>query len=88
VNLLWTARGWSDYLFWQTSDRDILTKINTLIDDTMRHPFQGLGKPEPLRGEYSGWSSRRVTGEHRLIYRVTGSGGAQRIEIVACRYHY
>lgn len=88
MNLLWTPRGWSDYLFWQTSDRVVLGKINTLIEDCTRHPFQGLGKPEPLRGEYAGWWSRRITGEHRLIYRVIGSGDAQRLEIVACRYHY
>jgi toxin YoeB len=88
VNLLWTPRGWSDYLFWQANDSAVLGKINTLIEDCSRHPFQGLGKPEPLRGEYAGWWSRRVTGEHRLIYRVIGSGDAQRLEIVACRYHY
>lgn len=88
MNLLWTPRGWSDYLFWLANDRVVLMKINSLIEDSMRHPFQGLGKPEPLRGEYAGWWSRRINGEHRLVYRVTGTGNAQRLEIVACRYHY
>lgn len=59
-----------------------------LIEDTRRQPFTGLGKPEPLRGQYKGYWSRRITGEHRLIYRVSGAGEAQALEIIACRFHY
>jgi toxin YoeB len=71
------------------SDPAMLERINRLIDDARRTPFTGLGKPEPLRRELAGFWSRRITSEHRLIYRVAGSPGAdQRIEIAACRYHY
>jgi toxin YoeB len=88
VKLLWTERGWSDYPFWQSVDLKMLARINELLKDMQRGPFQGIGKPEPLRGEMSGWWSRRITQEHRLIYRVSGSGDAQAIEIAACRFHY
>jgi toxin YoeB len=88
VKLLWTERGWSDYPFWQSVDLKMLARINELLKDVQRGPFQGIGKPEPLRGEMSGWWSRRITQEHRLIYRVSGSGDAQAIEIAACRFHY
>ena len=88
MKLLWTAHGWEDYLFWQATDRAVLDKLNALIDDVQRHPFQGLGKPEPLRGALAGWWSRRITSDHRLVYRAVGSGDDQRIEIAACRYHY
>ncbi|MCX2564793.1 Txe/YoeB family addiction module toxin [Acetobacter thailandicus] len=81
--------GWEDYLSWLQSDTAVLEKINALIEDVRRHPFQGLGKPEPLKGQLSGWWSRRITGEHRLVYRVQGrSGDDQRVEIVQCRFHY
>ena len=88
MKLLWTERGWSDYPFWQSVDLKMLARINELLKDMQRGPFQGIGKPEPLRGEMSGWWSRRITQEHRLIYRVSGSGDAQAIEIAACRFHY
>jgi len=88
VKLLWTAAAWEDYLFWQTNDPGALEKVNGLLKDIRRSPFRGLGKPEPLRGVLAGWWSRRITGEHRLVYRVAGAGTDQRIEIVACRYHY
>jgi toxin YoeB len=88
VKLLWFDPAWQDFLYWLDHDVASANKIRALVNDAMRHPFQGLGKPEPLRGEYAGWWSRRITGEHRLIYRVIGSGDTQRIEIVACRYHY
>ncbi|GLS32698.1 toxin YoeB [Mesorhizobium albiziae] len=88
MKLLWTERGWSDYTFWQSVDLKMLARINELLKDMQRGPFQGIGKPEPLRGEMSGWWSRRITQEHRLIYRVSGSGDAQAIEIAACRFHY
>lgn len=66
----------------------MLDKINILIRECMRTPFSGTGKPEPLKGELQGFWSRRITGEHRLVYRVTGSGDAQELQIAACRYHY
>jgi toxin YoeB len=88
MKILWTEDGWQDYLFWQNSDPKILVAINTLITDIKRDPFKGLGKPEPLKHALHGWWSRRITGEHRLVYRVSSKGEHQRIEIVQCRYHY
>jgi toxin YoeB len=88
VNLLFTPDGWADYQHWIEADRQTLHRLNELIRDTQRSPFRGLGKPEPLKGDLAGWWSRRITGEHRLVYRVTGRDADQRIEIVACRYHY
>jgi toxin YoeB len=66
----------------------MLAKINELIRDVRRSPFKGLGKPEPLKGELAGWWSRRITREHRLVYRAAGTGEDQRIEIASCRLHY
>ena len=88
MKLLWTAEAWDDYLRWQETDRDVLRRINELLKDTRRSPFRGIGKPEPLKGDLSGWWSRRITGDHRLVYRVSGSGASQHLEIAACRYHY
>ena len=76
--------GWDDYLYWQEHDRKLLAKINTLIKECSRTPFTGTGKPEPLRGEFSGWWSRRINEVHRLIYRKTEDG----LLIAQCRYHY
>ncbi|CAI2935833.1 Txe/YoeB family addiction module toxin [Aminobacter niigataensis] len=88
MKVLWTAKGREDYLYWQETDAKILVRINELIRDTRRSPFAGIGKPEPLRNEMSGWWSRRVNHEHRLVYRVIGTGENQALEIVACRFHY
>ncbi|HYF06619.1 MAG TPA: Txe/YoeB family addiction module toxin [Acetobacteraceae bacterium] len=88
MKLLWTERGWQDYLDWQSTDPAMLEKIHALIRDTRRNPFQGLGKPEPLRNQLAGWWSRRISAEHRLLYRVVGKGEEQCLEIAACRYHY
>ena len=88
MKLLWTEAARADYLYWQESDANTLRRINELLKDARRNPFTGIGKPEPLKGNLVGWWSRRITGEHRLVYRVTGKAGAQQIEIVACRYHY
>jgi toxin YoeB len=87
VRVTFTPRGWADYLYWQ-QDPDLLTRLNTLIRECQRAPFVGIGKPEPLKGEHSGWWSRRITVEHRLVYRVTGKQGEQQLEIAQCRYHY
>jgi toxin YoeB len=88
MKLLWTGPAWEDYLYWQATDPRVLRTINDLIKDIKRDPFKGLGKPEPLKHALQGWWSRRITGEHRLVYRVAGKGDDQQLEIVACRYHY
>lgn len=79
-----TSRGWDDYTFWSESDRRTTRRINKLINDTLRDPFVGIGKPEPLRGDLSGYWSRRIDDEHRLVYRATES----ELVIVQARYHY
>jgi toxin YoeB len=88
VRVQWTEQAREDYLHWQRSDPKVLDKINSLIGDIQRDPFKGLGKPEPLKGPLSGWWSRRITDEHRLVYRVRGQSDAQALEIAQCRYHY
>lgn len=88
MKLLWTEAAWEDYLHRQRSDPKILGLVNDLIKDIQRDAFKGLGKPEPLKHNLAGWWSRRITGEHRLVYRIAGKGEAQQIEIVQCRYHY
>ncbi|MDD3774848.1 MAG: Txe/YoeB family addiction module toxin [Sulfurovaceae bacterium] len=84
MKIVFTQEGWEDYLYWQTQDKKILKKINTLIKDISREPFGGLGKPEPLKYDFAGYWSRRITGEHRLVYEIYEDS----IIIVACRYHY
>lgn len=84
MRLMWLPGGWADYLYWQETDRKIVQKINELIRDTSRNPFTGIGKPEPLKGDLKGWWSRRITQEHRLVYRVEG----QVFIIMQCRFHY
>ena len=84
MNVVVQAVAFDQYVEWQRLDRNILTKINRLIAECQRHPFEGTGKPEALRGDYSGWWSRRIDREHRLVYRVSGNA----LEIAQCRYHY
>ena len=88
MKLVFTERAWGDYLHWQASDKAVLARVNELIKDASRSPFRGIGKPEPLMGHLKGFWSRRITREHRLVYRVSGVADAQTLEIVACRYHY
>lgn len=88
MKLLWSDDAWEDDLHWQTSNPKLLAAINDLIKDIRRNAFKGLGKPEPLKHTLQGWWSRRIFGEHRLVYRVSGKGADQLIEILACRYHY
>lgn len=88
MKLLWTEQAWEDYLYWRGRHPDILQKINALIEDIERTPFRGLGKPEALKFALSGWWSRRITQEHRLVYRVSGKPGEQVLEIAQCRHHY
>lgn len=84
MKLNFTLSAWEDYLWFQANDRRLLRRINLLIQDVLRSPFVGIGKPEPLKGEFSGCWSRRIDERHRLIYAVTASG----VSIIACRYHY
>lgn len=84
MKLTFQEEGWDDYLHWQTQDRKTLKKINALIRECLRTPFTGTGKPEPLKGDFAGWWSRRIDGVNRLIYRPTDDG----ILIAQCRYHY
>ncbi len=88
MKLVWTLNAWDDYEFWQASDPKIMLKINDLIRSAKRTPFSGPGKPEPLKGDLAGFWSRRISGEHRFVYRVAGSGDDQRLEILQCRFHY
>ena len=84
MNVLFTAYGWDDYVYWQTNDRKILLKINDLIRDISRDPNGGIGKPEQLKNSLSGWLSRRINLEHRMVYKID-----QGVMIIAqCRYHY
>ena len=84
-----TGDGWDDYRHWAQTDNDMLLRVNVLIEDSRRNLFKGLGKPEPLKGDLSGWWSRRISGEHRLVYRSAGKPDVdQRIEIAMCRQHY
>ena len=82
--LVWTEAAWKDYLWWQGKDRATMKRINRLIEDSLRHPYDGIGKPERLKLDLSGFWSRRITQEHRLVYAVDG----ERLTVVSCRYHY
>ncbi|WP_027578530.1 Txe/YoeB family addiction module toxin [Bradyrhizobium sp. Ai1a-2] len=84
----WTELAWEEYVQWQKEDQKVLVTINELIKDIKRNPFKGLGKPEPLKYDLKGWWSRRITNEHRLVYRVSGKGDSQQLDIAQCRYHY
>ena len=80
----WTHIAWEEYVYWQTQDRKTLKRINRLIEAIIREPFVGIGKPEPLRENLSGYWSRRIDDSNRLVYAVTD----ERVTVVACRYHY
>ncbi len=88
MNIEFTPNGWSEYHFWYENDLVIFDKINDLIKEITRDPFKGLGKPEALRGNLAGYWSRRITGEHRLVYRVHGTKPNQTLTIVQSRFHY
>jgi toxin YoeB len=87
VNVVFSDNAWEDYLHWQEADRKVLHRLNKLIKECQRAPFEGIGKPEPLKGDLKGWWSRRITDEDRLVYRVSGKDDAA-LEIAQCRYHY
>ena len=82
-----TDEGWDDHRYWVRTDQDILGRTDALIEDARRNLFKGIGKPQPLKGNLAGWWSRRITGDHRLVYAIVGSGDDQRIVIAQCRYH-
>lgn len=84
MGLLWDDRGWDDYLYWQTQDKKTLKRINTLIKDIQRDAYDGIGKPEPLKHELSGWWSRRIDDENRIVYRKDDDA----IIIASCKGHY
>ena len=77
-----------DLKYWVSTDRKLALRLIALVEAILRDPFTGIGKPEPLRGILSGWWSRRITGEHRLVYRVVGTGASRELQIAQCRYHY
>lgn len=82
--LSWAANAWEDYLYWQSLDKKTLKRINLLIKDILRHPFEGIGDPEPLKHNWSGYWSRRIDREHRIVYKST----EDTLYIVQCRFHY
>lgn len=84
MTLSWDREAWEDYVFWQQVDKKVLKRINDLIKESLRTPFEGKGKPEALKGNLSGYWSRRITDEHRLVYEVKQDS----IHIIQCRFHY
>jgi toxin YoeB len=84
MNLTFTPSAWDDYQWFQQRDRKLLKRINQLVQDILRTPFEGIGKPEPLKGDLSGYWSRRISDEHRLVYAAR----ADDVLVIACRYHY
>ena len=84
MNKLWQDEAWEDYIYWQAQTRRILKRINQLLQDISRNGYEGIGKPEPLKGNLSGWWSRRIDESNRLIYRINNG----QIEIAQCRSHY
>ncbi len=88
MKIIFSSLAWEHYLHWQSADAKLAARINDLIKNTSPNPFAGIGKPEPLRNELSGFWSRRITDEHRLVYRIVGKGQEQAIEIASCRFHY
>jgi toxin YoeB len=84
VILQWSQQAWEDYLYWQATDKALLKRINLLVKEIQRHPFEGMGDPEPLKHQWTGFWSRRINREHRLIYAIEKNS----IHIAHCRYHY
>jgi len=84
VIIAWTENAWADYLYWQKIDKKILKRINELVKDIKKHPFEGLGSPEPLKHNWSGYYSRRINKEHRIVYKFED----EMLSIAQCRYHY
>jgi toxin YoeB len=89
MNFEFTENAWHDFQFWIETDGDIVTKIKDLLKEIRKTPFLGLGKPKPLKYDLKGYWSRRITGEHRLVYKVDGKKGVnQKCYIIQCRFHF
>ena len=89
MDISFTSNGWEDLEFWIDNDPDTVTRIKELIKSIRQDPFRGLGKPEPLRYDLKGYWSRRITSEHRIVYKVSGTKGVdQKCVILQCRFHY
>ena len=84
MHKIWFDDAWIDYIYWQTQDKKTLKRINNLIKDTERNPFEGIGKPEPLKGNLSGFWSRHIDDTNRFVYRINND----KLEILSCRGHY
>ncbi len=84
MKFVWDEKAWDDYVFWQREDKKVLKRINELLKDIRRHGNEGIGKPEALKFGFHGYWSRRITDEHRLVYKVVGD----EVRIAQCRYHY
>ena len=84
MHKIWFDEAWIDYIYWQTQDKNTLKRINSLIKHTERDPFEGIGKPEPLKGDLSGFWSRRIDDTNRFVYRINND----KLEILSCRDHY
>ena len=84
MHKIWFDEAWIDYIYWQTQDKKTLKRINNLIKDTERNPFEGIGKPEPLKGDLSGFWSHRIDDTNRFVYRINND----KLEILSCRGHY
>ena len=82
--LSWAENGWEDYLYWQATDKKTLKRINPLITDILRHPFEGIGSPDPLKHNWTEYCSKRIDREHRIVYKATDEA----LYIVQCRFHY
>lgn len=88
MKVAFSSRSWEEFLWWHGANAKLFGRLLVLIEDVRRSPFRGLGKPEPLREDWTGWWSRRLDEEHRLVYRVAGKGAEQQLEVAQCRYHY
>ncbi len=89
MNIEFTQNAWEEFEYWMETDREVVKKIKELLKDIKKSAFRGIGKPEPLKFDLKGYWSRRITGEHRLVYKVEGKKGAsQKCYVIQCRFHY
>ncbi|WP_417237372.1 Txe/YoeB family addiction module toxin [Bizionia paragorgiae] len=88
MDVHFSTNAFEDFCYWQENDKKIFNKLTRLIKNIQRTPFDGIGTPEPLKENLSGYWSRRLTHEHRIVYKVSGQKGAQTLYIIQCRYHY
>ena len=88
MKLVFSDQAWEDYQYWVSTNDKVRNRINELIKQCKRTPFKGTGKPEPLKGDLTGWWSRRISQEDRIVYRVRGTGDSQSLEVAQLRFHY